>query len=217
LKELIKLEEYLSSVSKQSCQLDEYRLTSFTEGWQGAARQFAMDIENYGALGANMFNSAIGNMNSAIDNFVRTGKLNFKDFARSVIQDTMAMILKFQAMQLVMMGMKAFGFNPFGGAGGSVSIGAPVPVKAAGGSIDRPSIVGENGPELFIPSRSGTIVPNMQMGQALQGQPSGVYNGPYSANMSAIDTQSGIQFLSKNKSAVWAANQSAQRSLPMSK
>jgi hypothetical protein len=44
-----------------------------------------------------------------------------------------------------------------------------------------------------------------------------VYNGPYIANMSAIDTQSGLQFLAKNKQGVWAANQSAQRGLPQSR
>jgi hypothetical protein len=49
------------------------------------------------------------------------------------------------------------------------------------------------------------------------GGPSIVYNGPYIANMSAIDTQSSLQFLAKNKQGVWAANQSAQRSLPQSR
>jgi hypothetical protein len=43
------------------------------------------------------------------------------------------------------------------------------------------------------------------------------YNGPVIQNMQAIDTQSGIQFLSKNKMAVWSANQSAARSLPTSR
>jgi hypothetical protein len=44
-----------------------------------------------------------------------------------------------------------------------------------------------------------------------------VYNGPYIANMSAIDTQSAMQFLSKNKNSVWAANQSASRGIPASR
>jgi len=35
--------------------------------------------------------------------------------------------------------------------------------------------------------------------------------------MSAIDTQSATQFLARNQTAVWAANQSAQRSLPQSR
>ena len=48
-------------------------------------------------------------------------------------------------------------------------------------------------------------------------QPQIVYNGPYIASMSAIDTQSSVQFLAKNKTAVWAANQSAQQSLPQTR
>jgi hypothetical protein len=48
-------------------------------------------------------------------------------------------------------------------------------------------------------------------------QSSITYNGPYIAQMSAIDTQSATQFLAKNKSAVWAANQTAQRSLPQNR
>ena len=43
------------------------------------------------------------------------------------------------------------------------------------------------------------------------------YNGPFIQNMQAIDTQSAIQFLAKNKQAVFAANLSAQRSLPVNK
>ena len=84
------------------------------------------------------------------------------------------------------------------------------------GSME-PSMVGENGPELFIPKSAGTIVPNNRMGSLMGGGPQVVYNGPYIANMSAIDTQSGLQFLAKNKQGVWAANQSAQRSLPQSR
>ena len=90
-------------------------------------------------------------------------------------------------------------------------------MAASGGEIDRPTIVGENGPELFIPSRRGTVIPNIQATQAMGGQPSIVYNGPYIASMSAIDTQSATQFLVQNKAAIWAANQSASRSIPTSR
>ena len=216
IQDLIYAEQQLSAARKQAIMDEEARRTSFSEGFESAARQFALDAENYGKLGADMFGAAIGNMNSAIDNFVRTGKLSFKDFAKSIIQDIMAMILKFQAMQLVMMGMRAMGFGGFGG----MSMGGATPqvaVAAAGGEIDGPTLVGENGPELFIPQRRGTVIPNMQASSYMGGQPSVVYNGPYIQNMNAIDTQSATQFLSKNKSAVWSANQSAQRSLPVSK
>ena len=45
------------------------------------------------------------------------------------------------------------------------SIGA-VPMKAIGGAVQRgnPYIVGERGPELFVPSRTGSIVSNDKMG-----------------------------------------------------
>lgn len=225
IEELIEAEKNLSRIRMDGIDFDEQRRKSFTQGWGEAVRKFSQDAENYSKLGSDLFTSAIGNMNSAIDNFVKTGKGSFKDLARSIIQDTMAMIMKFQAMQLVMMGLRALGF---GGAmpTGSVTMspitmsGGGIPgvnYAAAGGDISGPTIVGENGPELFIPSRSGTVVPNAQMGQAMSGGPSVVYNGPYIANMSAIDTQSGMQFLAKNKQSVWAANQSAQRSLPVSR
>ncbi len=35
-----------------------------------------------------------------------------------------------------------------------------LPHFASGGNVSGPSIVGENGPELFIPSGNGTIMPN---------------------------------------------------------
>ena len=211
LEKLKELEQELSNERKKSIAIDEQRRTSFVIGWENAMTRFVQNSEGLGQVGSDAFNSLVSNMGSAIDNFVKTGKANFHDFAKSIIQDIIAMILKFQAMQLVMMGLRAMGFNmPMGGGGA-------LPGKATGGEIDSPTIVGENGPELFIPSRRGTVIPNIQATQAMGGQPSIVYNGPYIASMSAIDTQSATQFLVQNKAAIWAANQSASRSIPTSR
>ena len=49
------------------------------------------------------YHSNCGNMSSAIDNFVKTGKLSMKDFARSVIQDLIAIQMKAQAMAIFRM------------------------------------------------------------------------------------------------------------------
>jgi len=49
-----------------------------------------------------------------------------------------------------------------GGVGGFRGFGFPG--AAAGGPINGPTIVGEQGPELFIPGGSGTVVPNHRMG-----------------------------------------------------
>lgn len=92
--------------------------------------------------------------------------------------------------------------------------------RQRGGSMvgNTPYLVGEQGPEIVIPHRGGTVIPNNQLSSAMSGMGGGVvYNGPYIANMSAIDTQSAMQFLAKNKDSVWAANQSASRSMPASR
>ena len=66
--------------------------------------------------------------------------------------------------------------------------------------------------ELFVPRTAGTIIPNNALSG--MGQPQNVFNGPYIANMNAIDTQSATQFLVQNKQTIWAANASASRSMP---
>ena len=103
-------------------------------------------------------------------------------------------------------------------AGGGSNFGALAAsgFMADGGPVqgNEAYVIGERGPELFIPNASGTIVPNHMLmggGQTVN------YNGPYIANMQAIDTQSAAQFLAKNKMSVWAANQSATRSIPQSR
>jgi len=190
---------------------------TFEYGWNKAFNQFAEDAYNYGKFAEETFNSITDNMLSAIDNFVETGKFSFSDFAQSVIKDLLKIQLRMQAMQLF---SKASGFlgGLFGSTGSWTQSGTGLNVLAGeaadGGYIDGPTLVGENGPEIFIPQRSGTVIPNQQLSSMGGGQPQVVYNGPYIENLSAIDTQSGLQFLAKNKMAIWSANQSAARSVP---
>lgn len=168
-----------------------------------------------------MNQSVFNNMGSAIDNFVRTGKLSFKDLTRSIIQDLISIAMRAQMMAMFK------GFSFFGGGGGASTTGAPLspsfsaaPTFAANGAdaqAGQPFYVGERGPELFVPQGAGTIMSNSMVGSMSNNQPQVVYNGPYIASMSAIDTQSATQFLAKNKQTIWAVNQSAQRSLPVSK
>jgi lambda family phage tail tape measure protein len=195
---------------------------TFEYGWNKAFNQYAEDAYNYGKLAEDMFKSFTGNMTSAIDNFVETGKFSFSNFAESVIKDLIKIQLRMQAMQLFSQAKGLFG-GFFGGgsasptATGSFDFSAGLAGAADGGMISGPTIVGENGPELFIPQRSGTVIPNQQMSGMTGEQPTIVYNGPYINQLSAIDTQSATQFLAKNKNAVWSANQSASRGMPTSR
>ena len=53
------------------------------------------------------------------------------------------------------------------GSGATTSLGF-IPEMAVGGPVNagRPYMVGEKGPELFVPSSSGSIVPNGAMGSS---------------------------------------------------
>jgi hypothetical protein len=194
----------------------------FEYGWQKAFATYADNATNAAKLGEQAFVSVTSNMEQALDQFVTTGKLKFGDLAKSIIADLIKIQMKAQLTSLFKGLSGIFGFGggdagmftgSTGAIGGSILLG-----KAEGGDISgrTPYMVGERGPELFVPKTAGTIIPNNQVG-SMGNQPQVVYNGPYIANMSAIDTQSGLQFLAKNKQGVWAANQSAQRSIPQSR
>lgn len=205
---MMQAEKELTEIRIGNIDSERARQQSFSEGWNQAFREFSNDAQNYARVGGESFNAVVSNMNSAIDTFVRTGKFSFKDFAQSIIQDLIAIQLKMQAMQLFRMGLSFLGF------GGGAELGG----AADGGFINAPTLVGENGPELFIPNRQGgTVIPNQQLSSAMSSQPQVVYNGTVIQNMQAIDTQSATQFLVRNKMAVWSANQSASRSVPASR
>lgn len=214
LDEQIAAERRLSQIRKDGLEFDEYRRTSFKEGWEDATRKFSQDAQGYGKLGADAFGSAIGNMNSALDNFVRTGKLNFKSFAQSVIQDILAMMLKFQAMQLVSMGMKAMGWGgglPMGNASAG-PMTASLPGRASGGPVDSstPYMVGEQGMELFVPRSAGTIIPNHSLAGMMGG---GSTTNVTNYNIQAIDTKSFEDRILGSSKAVWAANAYGQKNI----
>jgi len=204
----------------------------FEYGWKKAFATYADSATNAAKLGEQAFVSVTQNMESALDKFVQTGKLSFSDLARSIIADLIKIQLKAQAMSLFKsLGLGDIFGDIFGGGGGGGKdftggiklMPTNLPIFkgfsfADGGNppVGQASLVGERGPELFVPKTAGTIIPNHQLG-SMGGSPQVVYNGPYIANMSAIDTQSATQFLATNKQAVWSANQSAQRGLPQSR
>ena len=196
---------------------------TFQSGWNRAYENFAERAKDSATIGAEAFQSMASSMESALDQFVRTGKLSFSDLINSMISDLLRMVMKSQMSGIFGSLGSMFGFGKgadlapsqnFGygiiGMGGAFADGGEPPVGV-------PSLVGERGAELFVPRTAGTIIPNHSLSSVLGQQPQTVYNGTVIQNMNAIDTQSGIQFLTKNKDTIWAANQSAQRALPMSR
>jgi lambda family phage tail tape measure protein len=193
----------------------------FEYGWKKAFATYTDNATNAAKMGEQAFVSVTQNLETALDQFVQTGKLSFSDLARSIISDLIKIQLRAQATSIFQSsGIGGFFSKIFGGSGSSPVFGSTAfwGGKAEGGDVSGSNsyMVGERGPELFVPKTSGTVIPNNKLG-SMSGQPQVVYNGPYIQNMSAIDTQSATQFLAQNKQAVWSANQSAQRSLPQSR
>jgi lambda family phage tail tape measure protein len=191
---------------------------SFGEGFGMAMEDYFRNMATELERGQQAFESVMGNMNAALDNFVRTGKLSFKDLARSIIQDLMAIQLKAQAAMVFksMGGMGLFS-SLFGGSSSASSISSAAPGMgyADGGEppVGVASLVGERGPELFVPKTAGTVIPNNMLGSTMGNKPSVVNN----YNIQAIDTKSFEDRIMSSPNAIWAANQYANKSLAVSR
>ena len=137
---------------------------------------------------------------------------SFKDFFNRILEDILAAVIQKNITGPLVAGITG---GPGGGIGGSLgnlfgtpTVGAPMGgldfggigdffsglFRANGGRVGagRGYIVGERGPEMFVPRTNGSVVPN----DALNiGGGETVVN----FNISAIDTQTGVEFLLKNK------------------
>jgi lambda family phage tail tape measure protein len=182
------------------------------QGFMKEGAKFFRDLPTELENGAKAFGSVMGNMESALDNFVRTGKLSFKSLARSIIQDLIAIQLRASATGLFksLFGMYASGGFGTGNAYGNADLGG---FLADGGSANAntPYVVGERGPELFVPRSSGTVIPNHALAGA--GGTTMVTNN----YINAIDTKSFEERLYGSSNAIWAANQYANKSLAVNR
>lgn len=156
--------------------------------------------------GAQLFDSLLGNMTGALDKFVSTGKLSFKDLTRSIIQDMIRIQIRAQMIRLFsgMFGGGGFGTgNKFGNQdlGGFLAEGGPANANTA-------YVVGERGPELFVPRSSGTVIPNNQINN-MMGSSTNVTNN----YINAIDVKSFETKLLESSNTIWAGYQYANKQL----
>jgi phage-related minor tail protein len=177
---------------------------------QEKIEKFNIELQDSMKKSQQVFDSVWSNMSSAIDNFVRTGKLSMKDFARSVIQDLIAIEMKAMALSFLrMMFAPTMGPSIYGGGPLPSSFNQYLAPRASGGPVsgNTPYLVGEKGPELFMPSGSGTIIPNSQTSQ--MGNVTNVTNN----YINAIDTKSFEDRLLGSSTAIWAANKYGEKNL----
>lgn len=170
-------------------------------------------------------NAAVfNNMTQALDKFVDTGKLSFGDLAKSIIKDLIKIELRASATNLFKSAGGFSGiFNALTGAMGgggtpmtdaatsNMFAGIKLGNRAQGGPVDRPTIVGEAGPEVFIPKSSGSIVPNYAMG----GSSMTTNNTYVNNNISAVDAQSVAQLFANNRKTLLGVVETARKELPV--
>lgn len=131
----------------------------FNSGFQTAMEDAIKISDDFSKLGKSAFDGFADTLTDAL----MTGKANFKDFARSLLADLLKIIIR---QQLAIQLQRIMGFGSAVAGGGNIIASIPKIFGFADGGtppINRPSIIGERGAELFIPKSSGTVVPNDQL------------------------------------------------------
>jgi lambda family phage tail tape measure protein len=178
---------------------------SFSEGWKQAGEKYRNNIKTdfeYAQQTAQTFTQGF---EDAIVKFVQTGKLSFKDLANSLIAD----FARIQAKKLLTSFLG-------GGGGGGLFGGAIIPgFLAAGGPAqsNTPYIVGERGPELFVPNNAGRVIPNNRLGGG--GGETQVINNAVTYSIQAVDAQSFKSLLARDPEFLHNVAEQGRRSLPI--
>ena len=133
-------------------------------GAQESMRNYADDTRNAFAQVGDLVTSSFRGMEDALVNFVKTGKLDFKSLADSIISD----LARIAAKKVIagVIGNLFGGSANLGTASGSdldLFYGGP---RASGGPVSagKTYLIGEKGPELLTMGSSGMVTPNHALG-----------------------------------------------------
>lgn len=142
-------------ISEQSDQRNRARQTKAITDLVKAENDAAKEREGIIKRTQTFFATGITDTFGEIITGAKSAKQAFSDMARNMIADMAKM-----AAQKAIMGL----FSNMGG--GYAGLLGSIVGMASGGNTqkNRPYIVGENGPELFMSNQDGTIIPNHAMG-----------------------------------------------------
>lgn len=137
------------------------------DGFTRAFIKIKQEAEDLAAVGESVVNAFADNATDALVKFAETGKFEFKEFARSLLSDLTRIIARLLIVQAL---------SALGGATGITTTGGGL----AHGGTTQPGhsyIVGEEGPELFTPGRTGAVTPN----------PASVPSAPPQVNLQVVN------------------------------
>lgn len=132
---------------------------SWETGVTKALNNYIDTVTNAAAQSERLFTNAFKGMEDALVSFVQTGKLDFKSLANSIISDLIRIQIQNSIMKPLAQATSGMSLSGMFSSAGNFLSGL---FKADGGPVagGQPYIVGEQGPEWFVPNGAGTIVPN---------------------------------------------------------
>ena len=127
------------------------------------APDFMTEIgKGFGQISTQVFDDLASSLDKVASGAMTAGDA-MKQFALDFVKAVAMMIAKAAALAAIQALIRAFsGTGSVGGAPNTLSVASFGGFRAAGGPVSsgRAYIVGERGPELFVPTASGQIVPN---------------------------------------------------------
>ena len=177
----------------------------FSTGWSQAFNEYVDNATNAAQQAQRIFQAATQGMEDLLMNFFKTGKFGWRDFVQNIID----VMMRSQIQQLIAKtfgGIGSVGGGGGGRSGGGLFGGALIPGFLAEGGpagAGKPYIVGERGPELFVPNSSGTVVPNGALG-----------GSQVTYNINAVDAMSFKQMLAADPTFLHAVAEQGRRRLP---
>ena len=181
----------------QTKNLEESR--KWSTGWSEAFNNYQDEAGNAANQAKTLFDTATKGMEDALVTFAMTGKLSFKSMADSIISD----IVRILAKKAIMGAMS-------GGTTGILSGLAGLFGFASGGNVgrDQPIMIGEQGPEMFVPASNGTIIPNNKLNTG-GGSPTNI-----TYNIQAVDASSFRSMVARDPQFIYNITEVGRKSTP---
>lgn len=184
---------------------------SFSEGWRQAGQKYRNNIKTDFEYAQQQAQNFTKGFEDAFVKFVQTGKLSFRDLANTMIAE----FARIQA-QKMLSGLfggggflsSLFGFGGFmNGAGGMELAGSLGFANGGNPPVGKFSVVGERGPELFLPKTAGTIIPNHMLG-------GGGNVTTVNYNIQAVDASSFRSLVARDPEFIYSVTEAGRRSQP---
>jgi hypothetical protein len=193
-------EKYVASLAKLTIKKEEWLALGAkeTEVLKAVELQQKKLFEQYTDIGK-VSKEFARSLSQGLEDAIISGK-KFSDILKQIEQDILRIITRQLITQPFEKAISDLAFSFFGGGTQSPApISTAIPVdfggpRASGGPVTGSTmyLVGEQGPELFVPSTSGSIIPNDQMSSISGSTSVNVSNVFYLANATDMRTQQQI-------------------------